>query len=183
MKQALVIIDIQNDYFPGGNMELVGMDEAADKAEQALALFRDKALLIFHIQHLSTRPGATFLVPGTLGAEIHLQVSPEGDEPLIHKNFPSAFRETSLQQQLQDAGVEALVLCGAMTQMCIDTSVRAAFDLGFRCLLLSDACATKDMEFAGEVVPAAQVQAAFMAALSMPFAQVIATGDLESHLQ
>lgn len=183
MKQALVIIDIQNDYFPGGSMELVGMDQAADKAEHALALFRDKSLPIFHIQHLSTRPGATFFVPGTLGAEIHLQVAPQGDEPVIQKNFPSAFRGTSLQLQLQDAGVEELIICGAMTQMCIDTSVRAAFDLEFRCLLLADACATKDMEFSGIAVPAAQVQASFMAALSMPFAQIIETNDLESRLQ
>ncbi|MBV9190171.1 MAG: isochorismatase family protein, partial [Betaproteobacteria bacterium] len=69
--QALVIIDIQNDYFPGGKMELEGSDAAAGNAARALERFRDNGLPIVHLRHLSTRPGATFFIPGTAGAEIH----------------------------------------------------------------------------------------------------------------
>lgn len=182
MKRALIIVDLQNDYFPGGRMELVDIEEAAINAQHALELFRAKMLPIFHIQHLSNRAGATFFLPETDGVEIHESVTPKSGEYIIQKHFPNSFRDTSLNEQLQSLGMEEAIICGAMTHMCIDTTVRAAFDLGFRCLVLSDACATKNMEYGGVTIEAPQVQAAFMAALSSPFAQVIEVNGLESHL-
>lgn len=182
MNRALIIVDIQNDYFPGGKMELIGMEEAAKNAGYALELFRAKKLPIFHIRHLSSRAGATFFIPETNGAEIHESVSPKNGEYLIQKNFPNSFRETSLKDQLQSLNVQEVIICGAMTHMCIDTTVRAAFDMGLGCVVVSDACATKDLEYDGIIIEAQQVQAAFMAALSGPFAQIIKVKGLESHL-
>jgi len=182
MKRSFIIVDVQNDYFPDGKMELVGMQAAAEKARYALDLFRKKKTPIFHIQHLSSRPGATFFLPGTQGAEINDSVTPQRGESIIPKHFPNAFRDTALQEQLQRLEVEEVIICGAMTHMCIDTTVRAAFDLGFRCLVLSDACATKDMAYGGVAVKAQQVQAAFMAALAVPFAHIINVNELEGHL-
>lgn len=183
MKQALLLIDIQNDYLPHGKMELIGMEEAAQNAKSVLELFRKKNLPIFHIQHLANRDGATFFLPGTDGAEIHSSLQPQSDEPIVQKHFPSAFRGTSLLEQLQSLSVKELVICGAMTHMCIDTTVRAAFDLGFSCLVLSDCCATRDLEFDGVVVEAPQVHAAFMAALASVFAQVITSDELQNRLE
>jgi len=180
MKQALIIVDIQNDYFPGGKMELVDMEAAAQKAQGVLELFRNKNMPIFHIQHVSNRPGATFFLPKTDGAEIHESVTPKSGEPVIDKHFPNCFAATSLQDQLSDLGVEEIIFCGAMSHMCIDTTVRAAFDLGFHCIVVSDACATRNLEFGGITIEASQVHAAFMAALSAPFAQVIEAKKLES---
>jgi nicotinamidase-related amidase len=182
MKRALIIVDLQNDYFPGGKMELVGIEEAANNAQHALELFRAKNLPIFHIQHLSNRADATFFLPETDGVEIHESVIPQGREYIIQKHFPNSFRDTSLKEQLQSLNVEEVIICGAMTHMCIDTTVRAAFDLGFRCLVVADACATKNMEYGGVAIEASQVHAAFMAALSSPFAQVIEINNLESRL-
>jgi nicotinamidase-related amidase len=182
MKRALVIVDIQNDYFLGGKMELVGMETAATKARHALELFRDKHMPIFHIQHISNRPGSIFFLPETYGVEIHESVTPRDDEPVIQKNFPNSFRNTSLQNQLHSLQVEELVICGAMTHMCIDTTVRAAFDFGFRCHVVSDACATKNLEFKGTTVEASQVHAAFIAALGVPFAQISEANELEDHI-
>lgn len=182
MNRALIIVDIQNDYFPGGKMELIGMEEAAKNAGYALELFRAKKLPIFHIRHLSSRAGATFFIPETNGAEIHESVSPKNGEYLIQKNFPNSFRETSLKDQLQSLNVQEVIICGAMTHMCIDTTVRAVFDMGLGCVVVSDACATKDLEYDGIIIEAQQVQAAFMAALSGPFAQIIKVKGLESHL-
>ena len=175
MKQGLVIIDVQNDYFEGGSMELVGMEAAADNCRNLLNRFRDQKAPIFHIQHLSVRPGATFFVPETEGCEINQRVKPQADEPLVVKNFPSAFRDTGLQDLLKNANVEQLVVCGAMTQMCIDTTVRAAFDLGYNCQVISGACATKDLTFEGRTVPASVVQDTFMASLNGLFATVSTT--------
>lgn len=182
MKQALLLVDIQNDYFPHGRMELIGMEEAAENAKSALETFRKNNLPIFHVQHLAYKEGATFFLPETDGVEINNIVKPQGVEPVVQKHFPSAFRDTSLLEQLHSLGVKELVICGAMTHMCIDTTVRAAFDLGFSCLVLSDCCATRDLEFGDLVVGAAQVQASFMAALASVFARVIEEEALEGHL-
>ncbi|MCP4981407.1 MAG: cysteine hydrolase [Gammaproteobacteria bacterium] len=175
MKQALIVVDVQNDYFGGGTMELASMDAAATNCKKLLDSFRLAQLPIFHIQHLATREGATFFVPGTRGCEIHTSVVPLEKESVIVKHFPSSFRDTRLNELLQQAGVEELVVCGAMSHMCIDTTVRAAFDLGYRCQVIADACATRDLEFNGLLVEAADVQAAFMAALAVPFAQISST--------
>ena len=176
--QALVIIDIQNDYFPGGKMELEGADAAAANAARALGEFRRKGAPIVHVRHLSVRPGATFFIPGTAGAEIHERVRPTGEERVIEKNFPNSFRATDLDKVLKAAGVKELVVAGMMTHMCVDASVRQAADLGYKVTLLGDACATRAQSFGGESVPARQVHAAFLAALNGFYAKVIPTHEL-----
>ena len=177
-ERALLIIDIQNDYFPGGKMELEGADAAAVNASKALSRFRGEGEPVVHVRHLSTRPGATFFLPGTPGAEIHSAVGPQAGERVIEKNFPNSFRGTELERALKDAGVKELVVAGMMTHMCVDASVRQAADLGYKVTLLGDACATRAQTFAGETVPARQVHAAFLAALNGFYAKVIPTHEL-----
>ena len=178
MASALLLIDIQNDYFPGGVMELVGMEEASKRAAELLNSFREKEALAFHIQHFSVRPGASFFLPDTPGVEIHDRVAPSGTEPVIPKNFPNAFRGTELYQSLSKAGVEEVTICGAMSHMCVDATVRAAFDHGFVCNVAQDACATRNLEHEGRALDAADVHAAFMSALSNPYATVANARDL-----
>ena len=175
---ALVIIDIQNDYFPGGTMELEGADAAGAKASEALKSFRDKKLPVIHVRHLSVRPGATFFIPGTKGAEIHAAVRPAGGETVVEKNFPNSFRNTALEAHLNELGVKNLVVAGMMTHMCVDASVRHAADLGYKVTLLGDACATRAQSYGGETVPARQVHAAFLAALNGFYAKVVQTHEL-----
>ncbi|HWI39209.1 MAG TPA: cysteine hydrolase family protein [Burkholderiales bacterium] len=177
-ERALVIIDIQNDYFPGGAMELEGADAAAANAAKALARARQEGVPVFHVRHLSTRPGATFFIPGTQGAEIHAAVRPLGGERVIEKNFPNSFRSTDLERALKDAGIKELVVAGMMTHMCVDASVRHAADHGYKITLLADACATRAQSFGGETVPARQVHAAFLAALNGFYAKVVPTHEL-----
>ncbi|MGQ0545896.1 MAG: isochorismatase family protein, partial [Betaproteobacteria bacterium] len=85
---ALLIIDLQNDYFPGGKMELEGADAAARKAASVLKKFRDQKLPVIHVRHLSVRPGSTFFIPGTAGAEVREAVKPKEGETVIEKSFP-----------------------------------------------------------------------------------------------
>lgn len=178
MSEALLIIDIQNDYFPGGKMELSGSEAAGTKAGQLLRRFRDKSLPVIHVQHVSTRPGATFFIPDTPGVEIHPSVAPLPGEPVFLKNYPNSFRETGLLEHLREKNISRLVIAGMMTHMCIDTTTRAAADLGFSCVVAHDACATRDLSFGGVTVPAAQVQGAFMAALNGLFAKVLSADDI-----
>jgi nicotinamidase-related amidase len=177
-RAALLIIDIQNDYFPGGAMELEGADAAAAHAGSILKRFREQKLPVFHVRHLSTRPGATFFIPGTEGAKIHRKVEPREGETVIEKNFPNSFRSTNLKELLDRNGIKNLVVAGMMTHMCVDASVRQAADLGYKVTLLANACATRAQSFGGETVPARQVHAAFLAALNGFYAKVINAHEL-----
>jgi nicotinamidase-related amidase len=178
MTTALLIIDIQNDYFPGGKMELVGSPQAAEQAAGLLENFRAKSLPIFHMQHVSVRPTATFFLPDTEGVKIHESVTPRAGETVLVKHYPNSFRETSLLEKLRGQGIDRLVIAGMMTHMCIDTTTRAAADLGFECVLAHDACATRDLAFNGSKVPAREVQGAFVAALNGAFAKVMAAKEI-----
>jgi nicotinamidase-related amidase len=171
MAQALLIIDIQNDYFPGGRMELAGTDQAAENARKVLEHFRRNKLPVIHIQHIAMQPTATFFLLGTQGAEIHLSVTPSAGETIFQKHYPSAFRDTPLLEHLKAQGITELVVVGMMTHMCVDTTVRAAFDLGFKCTVIHDACATRTLTFAEVSVPPQQVHASYIAALGAVFAQ------------
>ena len=175
---ALLVIDIQNDYFPGGAMELEGAEAAGEKAGEAIRRFRERGLPVIHVRHLSVRPGSTFFIPGTRGAEIHDSVRPEKAEAVIEKNFPNSFRATGLKDFLERHGIKQLAVAGMMTHMCVDASVRHAADLGYKVTLLGDACATRAQSFAGETVPARQVHAAFLAALNGFYAKVIPSHEL-----
>jgi len=172
MTTALLIIDIQNDYFPGGRMELVGAEAAAAKARQVLQWFRQQKLPVIHIQHISLRPGAGFFLPDTPGAEIHSTVQPLPGELVLQKHFPNSFRDTALLESLRKQKVERLAVVGMMTSMCVDATARAAFDLGFSNILLHDAMATRDLAFAGQIIPAAHVHGAFLAALGAVYGQI-----------
>ena len=175
---ALLIVDIQNDYFPGGAMQLEGADAAAANAARVLSDFRQRQKPVIHVRHLSVRPGATFFLPGTRGAEIHSSVQPVSGETVIEKNFPNAFRSTGLREFLEKHNTKNLVIAGMMTHMCVDATVRHAADLGYSITLLGDACATCAQSYGGDTVPARQVHAAFLAALNGFYAKVIKTHDL-----
>jgi len=177
MQTALILIDIQNDYFPGGKMELVDMEIAARNASQLLQRFRNNKLPIFHVKHISKRPNATFFIPGTLGVEINDSVKPNANEVVINKHYPNSFRETNLHELLMQNNITKLMICGAMSHMCIDATTRAAFDLGYQSTIISDACATKNLSIYGIDVSARQVHAAFMASLHGLFAHVGVSSD------
>lgn len=178
MPTALLLIDIQNDYFPGGAMELAGSVEAGRQAASLLAAFRARGLPVMHVQHFSTRPGATFFLPNTPGVEIHDCVAPLPGETAVRKHFPNSFRDTALLDHLRAHAIGNLVIAGMMTHMCVDTTVRAAFDLGFGCRLAHDACATRSLSFGGSTVPAADVQTAFIASLNGLFARVQSAAEI-----
>ena len=182
MKQALVLVDIQNDYFPGGKMELTGAVEASRATKKIVEHFRHRNLPVLHIQHLSIRPGAAFFLPDTEGINFHESVLPLFDETVIRKHFPNSFRETILREYLISGGITGLVICGMMSHMCVDATVRAAFDMGYSCIVAHDACATRDLLFNGAAIPSEYVHNAFMAALSTLYARTMSAGEIIASL-
>ncbi len=173
MTKALLIVDIQNDYFPGGAMELVCSEAASAHAAKIQSDFRSQGLPVFNIQHIAKSVSATFFLPNTFGAEIHESVKPIAGEAVIVKHTPNSFRETGLLEKLKSLDVTNLVIVGMMTHMCIDSTVRAASDFGFEVTVTAAACATKNLEFAGRTTAAADVQTAFLSALDGSFATVV----------
>jgi nicotinamidase-related amidase len=178
MNRCLVIVDLQNDYFPGGKMELFGIETAAENAWILLAEFRKSKSPIIHIQHISLPPHAFFFLPGTEGAKLNDMVTPREGETVVVKNYPNSFRDTTLLEILRSIHIDDLVICGAMSHMCIDATTRAAFDLGFNCTVAEDACTTMDLVFNNKIIKASEVHASFMAALSFPYAKVISTKEI-----
>lgn len=175
MKSALLIIDIQNDYFENGANVLVNSAIACENAKLILDDFRGKKLPVIHIQHHSIKPGSTFFIPGTHGAEIHPALTPVEGEKVITKHFPNSFRETGLLEHLKSLSLQHLVICGMMTHMCVDATVRAAKDLGFDITLAGDGCATKDLSINDKFIHASEVHLSFLAALSYYYCQVVTT--------
>lgn len=176
MKEALLIIDVQNDYFPDGKCELYQPELALDVIIGLLKHFRENNLPVYYIQHISAM-GAAFFVPDTDGANIHEDIKPLDTEKVIVKHYPNSFFETNLQTELQRDSITDLVICGMMTHMCIDTTVRAAKDYGYSTTLISDACAAKDLEWDGRKLPARTVQDVYMASMNQKFANVIASKE------
>lgn len=177
IKTALLLIDIQNDYFEGGMNPLEGSLEAGLNAQKLLFHFRKHSLPVIHIRHISNRPGSTFFLPDTEGADIHQCVSPTGGEEIVRKHFPNSFFQTNLLNLLKSKEITNLVICGMMTHMCVDATVRAAKDLGYNSVLIEDACATKDLKFKERTVKATDVQIAFLSALAPFYSTVVSTEE------
>lgn len=177
MNSALLLIDIQNDYFPNGRMPLDKSIEASQKAKEILQVYRNNKLPVIHVQHISTRPDAVHFLPCTKGVEFHEEVSPLKNELVIKKHYPNSFKDTSLFNQLSKLKINHVVIAGMTTHLSIDATARAAYDLGFSCTVLHDACAAKNLEFSSMLVPAQNVHNAFLSALQTTYASIISVKD------
>ena len=174
---ALIVVDIQNDYFSGGKWELNATDAAADNAARVIGAARERGDLVVHIRHETLAPNAPFFVPGSDGAQLHEKVRNLADELVIVKHFMNPYRETELLDVLEHNGIERVTVVGNMSHMCIDAVTRASDDFGFETTVIHDACTTHDLEFNQVKVPAPLVHAAFMAALQFGYAKVLSTDE------
>ena len=176
-KRAIVVVDIQKDYFPSGKFELVGVEQAAANAARVIEAARGKGDRVIHIQHIFPSQDAPFFTPDSEGSEISPVVAPRANETVVVKNYPNSFLKTDLKAILDADGIEEVVVVGAMSHMCIDATTRAANDHGFATTTIHDACATRDIEFGGQTAPAAHVHTAIMGALAFLYGDVISTQD------
>ncbi len=170
-KTALLIIDIQEFYFPGGRSELVNPKAAAAEARKLLNKFREKGMLVIHVQHKVNQE-----------MEINETVKPLRDEKVITKTQINSFNGTDLFDFLKEKGIENVIICGMQTHKCVEAAVRAAYDLGFTVTVSHDACATRDVEFNGVKVAAAEVHASTMATISQVYGRVVKTSILLEEL-
>jgi nicotinamidase-related amidase len=172
---ALILVDIQNDYFEGGKWPVAKMAAASVNAARLLEQARQSGQVVVHVHHEIPSDDAPFFRPGTDGARIHASVAPQTGEAVILKHHPNSFRETGLLALLQENGIRNVTVCGAMSQMCIDATTRAAADFGFDVTVAEDACGAKEVSFGNTQVDAGQVHATIMGALDGTYAKVVKT--------
>lgn len=155
IKTALMIVDIQDFYFPGEGPGLVDAESASLKAKEILEIFRKKNQLVVHVRHKSDK-----------GFAIHKNVEPLSDEKIITKEEVNSFQNTDLLEYLKTNNISRLVIIGMQTHMCLEAAVRAANDLGFECIVIHDACATRDLKFNDKIVKAEDVHISTLATLA-----------------
>ena len=171
IKTALLIVDIQEFYFPGDGPGLFHAEEASLAAKEVLGIFRDQKQLVVHVRHQSKK-----------GFEIHANVAPINGEKVITKQEVNSFQKTDLQEYLKSNAINRLVIIGMQTQMCLEGAVRAAHDFGYDCIVVQDACATRDLKFGDKMVKAEDVQTAVLATLKDGrYAKVIDLKDFKEN--
>ncbi|SEN04643.1 Nicotinamidase-related amidase [Pseudomonas sp. ok272] len=172
---TLVIIDAQKEYL-SGPLALSGIDAAVDNIKQLLAAARKGGRPIVHVSHKGIVGG--MFDPNEERIKFIGGLEPLDDEMRIEKILPSAFHGTELEELLQKRGTQNLIVCGFMSHSSVSTTVRAAKNLGFRCTLVEDACATRDLPYKGGVLTAEQVQQTEMAIMADNFAALAQTHEL-----
>lgn len=175
MKTALLLIEIQNDYFPNGRMPIEKSTYVAAKGKQLLQAYRAREWPVIHAQHISTRANDTYFLPCTKGSEFHPDFQPAKGEFIVKKHYPNSFRDTALMSVLAKNQITHLTVCGMMTHNAVDATVKAAYDNGLLCTVLHDACATKDLHFNEAILPAQNVHHSFLAAMEPVYASVLNT--------
>ena len=172
---ALIMIDCQNTY-RRGVMRLDGAEDAFAEAARLLARARASGVPVFHIMH-DAGPGSPYDIAAEIG-QIGSEVAPAAGEPVVVKHYPSSFFQTDLGAQLDKAGRRDLVLTGFMTHMCVSSTARDAFNLGYRPTIVASATATRELPVPGGApVPATALQSATLAGIADLFALVIGKPD------
>jgi nicotinamidase-related amidase len=161
---AFLIIDVQDFYFPGGAVPLVGPEEASRNAAKILEKFRNEGRPVIHVGHNATK-----------GMGFRAEVAPRDGEKIFFKDEVNAFKGTELLPYLREHKVQRLVIVGMQTHMCVEAAVRAASDYGFECILVGDACATRNVRYRDREVNAADVHASTLATLDRTYATVVDT--------
>lgn len=163
---ALIIIDIQNFYFPEGSLPLFEPERAAENAKCLLTFFREQNMMVIHVKHNTNS-----------GAEIHNLVSPTKNEKIISKDKANAFVGTDLLDYLKNNEITDLILCGMQTHMCLEAATRAASDYGFSCIVIEDACTTQDLNYGDITVKAKDVHFSTLSTLKGTYAKILTTQE------
>ena len=166
-KTALLLIDIQDVYFPGGNLQLENPEAAGMNAGLLLEHFREHGLHVYHVRH-QIEPGGN----------IHHYVKPLPGETVISKQQVNPFLGTGLLEIIRADNIEQLVICGMQTHMCVEAAVRAAHDLGLSCILVQDACTTRALQYKEHIIPAKYVHYSTISTLQDTYATILSTQEL-----
>lgn len=164
-KSALLVIDIQDFYFPGGDIPLYQPEDAAKNAALLIGKFRNNGDEVIFIKH-NYEPGGM----------INNAVKPVEGEKIFSKDNVNSFLDTGLQEYLEGKEISQLVICGMQTHMCVEAAVRAASDLEYDCTLIHDACTSRDLRYNNYIIKAADVHLSTLSSL-LSYAKIISTSE------
>jgi nicotinamidase-related amidase len=181
---ALIVVDVQRAF---DQWEAAGKrrnnPQAVARIVDLLGAFRDRGAPIFHIRHQGTKPSSSFLPDGT-GYPVKDEAREQGGEPVIVKRVNSAFIGTDLESRLRAAGITTLVICGATTNHCVETTTRMAGNLGFDARLVRDATWTFDRTGPdGDVHSADEIHAMTLSNINGEFARIVSTAEAIASLR
>jgi len=176
---VILLIDFQQEYVTGRLSLGEAGALAITAAGRLVALARAAGVPVVHIVHHG-QPGSPLFDPGHEAVAIIPALAPLDGEQMIVKTLPNAFAGTPLAEDIRAMGRRQLVVAGFMSHMCVSSTVRAALDLGFPCVVCADACATRPLPGISGVVSARAMHEAEMAALGDRFATLTTVADLEA---
>ncbi len=171
MKRALLIIDVQNEYFTG-KLPIKYPDNSFNNILIAMDIAKFQKIPIVLIQHTNPSDASTFAF-GSYGWNIQSQIASKHHETLIEKTLPGSFTKTNLEDWLKNHDIDSVTIAGYMTQMCCDTTARQAFDLGFNVEFLSDATGTLDVFNYAGYVSAEELHRSILITQAMKFSKVL----------
>lgn len=176
MKRALLVIDVQNEYFTG-KLPVSYPKDSLSKILNVMDAASENNIMIILIQHTAAQKGASTFVKGSNEWELHDQIKSKRHDYLIGKNLPGSFTNTNLESILRDNKVDTVVICGYMSQMCCDTTSRQATHLGFSVEFLSDATGTLDISNYAGSIRAEELHRAVLVTQAMRFSKVLSSDE------
>ncbi|GAA5804900.1 hypothetical protein HPULCUR_010409 [Helicostylum pulchrum] len=180
-EEALIVVDVQNDYFPDGKLPTWNPVETAEACAKLIQKFRQEGKEVVFVQHVMKDLQAKdypFLVKGTHGVEIHDSVKPLPTEKIITKGENSSFVGTDLKEYLTSKGVKKLVVVGMMIHNCVNATVYSGVEEGFPCIVVEEAVNTMDQPYNGELVKAQDIKKAFLTGIQFGFSTVYKLQDV-----
>lgn len=181
MKQALIVIDVQNEYFEGGAMPVTYPANSFDNIKKAITSAKAHQIPVVYVKHLCP-PEADCFRPDSFGQELHADLIALGADHILTKKMVSAFPETDLQDYLSSKEIDTVTIAGFMTQMCCDTTARYAAHMGYHVNFLSDGTGTLDFNNSQGHASAEELHRATLITQAHCFSNVISTDSWISSL-
>lgn len=176
MKRALVVIDVQKEYFDGA-LPITGREDSLGRICSVMDAAKKAGIPRIVIQHTMPTKDLPIFQRDSANWALHPEIASRGGELLIEKNLPGSFTGTQLEEYLCKQGIDTVVVSGYMTHMCCDTTARQAVHRGFKVEFLSDATGTLPLDNAGGKVTAEELQRSILAAQQHLLSEVVSTKD------
>ncbi|KAG1465225.1 hypothetical protein G6F56_004931 [Rhizopus delemar] len=180
-QEALIVVDVQNEYFPGGKLPLSSPVETTEACAQLIKKFRQEEKEVVFIQHVTKgklEGIVPFFLPETHGIEIHDSIKPLPTEKLIVKHESSSFVNTDLKEYLVSKGIKKLIVVGMMVHNCVNATVYSGVDEGFDCIVVEEAVDTFDQPLNGKIIKAEQIKESFLAGIQFAYSKVYKLQDV-----
>lgn len=176
MKEALLVIDVQNEYFTG-KLPVTYPVESLENILRAMDWAHDGRVPVAVIQHTNMAPEAVTFRKGTPGWELHDEIKRRHADLIIEKTLPGSFTGTKLHEWLSEHAISSVTIAGYMTHMCCDTTAREAFHRNYAVTFLSDATGTLLVSNRAGTISAADLHLAVLVTQQQRFARVLTTSE------